>query len=108
MGEPFAGSPIAFNQGSGCKIRKKFALPKVRQIKKTPTGVFFIWWTRRDSNPRPPRCERGALPTEPRAHLCADLKFRSPIIARLPGGVKQKPPPQLPRRELFLRGNINW
>ena len=31
MGEPFVGSPIAFNQGSGCKIRKKFALPKVRQ-----------------------------------------------------------------------------
>ena len=76
--------------------------------KKTPVGVFFIWWTRRDSNPRPPRCERGALPTEPRAHLCADLKFRSPIIARLPGGVKQKPPPELLRRELFLRGNINW
>jgi hypothetical protein len=22
------------------------------------------WWTRRDSNPRPPHCERGALPAE--------------------------------------------
>ena len=22
------------------------------------------WWTAWDSNPRPPRCERGALPTE--------------------------------------------
>src|ERR1700710_2315292 len=22
------------------------------------------WWSRRDSNPRPPRCERGALPAE--------------------------------------------
>jgi hypothetical protein len=22
------------------------------------------WWTRGDSNPRPPRCERGALPAE--------------------------------------------
>ncbi len=42
MGEPFAGSPIAFNQGSGCKIRKKFALPKARQIKKEPFGSFFI------------------------------------------------------------------
>src|SRR5689334_17017400 len=30
------------------------------------------WWSRRDSNPRPPRCERGALPAEllPQA-LCA-------------------------------------
>ena len=29
----------------------------------------FLWWTRRGSNPRPPRCERGALPTEPRAQI---------------------------------------
>ena len=28
-----------------------------------------IWWTRRDSNPRPPRCERGALPAELLAHV---------------------------------------
>ena len=26
------------------------------------------WWTRGDSNPRPPRCERGALPAELLAH----------------------------------------
>ena len=26
------------------------------------------WWTRRDSNPRPQRCERRALPSELRAH----------------------------------------
>src|SRR6516162_2654049 len=29
---------------------------------------FRIWWTRGDSNPRPPRCERGALPAELLAH----------------------------------------
>src|SRR5260370_20191806 len=29
----------------------------------------FSWWTAWDSNPRPPRCERGALPTELAAHL---------------------------------------
>src|SRR5438309_10634983 len=29
---------------------------------------FKIWWTRGDSNPRPPRCERGALPAELLAH----------------------------------------
>ena len=28
----------------------------------------ILWWTRRDSNPRPPRCERGALPAELLAH----------------------------------------
>ena len=45
MGEPFAGSPIAFNQGSGHRICKESAFPKVHQIKKTPAGVFFIWWS---------------------------------------------------------------
>jgi hypothetical protein len=25
---------------------------------------FSAWWAMRDSNPRPPRCKRGALPTE--------------------------------------------
>ena len=45
MGEPFAGSPIAFNQGSGHRICKESVFPKVHQIKKTPAGVFFIWWT---------------------------------------------------------------
>ncbi len=29
----------------------------------------MLWWTRRGSNPRPPRCERGALPAELRAHV---------------------------------------
>src|SRR5260370_30062432 len=29
---------------------------------------FEMWWTRGDSNPRPPRCERGALPAELLAH----------------------------------------
>ena len=28
----------------------------------------IIWWTAWGSNPRPPRCERGALPTELAAH----------------------------------------
>ena len=28
----------------------------------------IIWWTTWDSNPRPPHCERGALPTELVAH----------------------------------------
>jgi hypothetical protein len=27
------------------------------------------WWTARGSNPRPPHCERGALPTELAAHV---------------------------------------
>ena len=31
--------------------------------------VAVGWWTARGSNPRPPRCERGALPTELAAQL---------------------------------------
>ncbi len=34
------------------------------------------WWSRRDSNPRPPRCERGALPTELLPHDIADIRVR--------------------------------
>ncbi len=32
------------------------------------TSFVLFWWTRRDSNPRPPHCERGALPAELLAH----------------------------------------
>jgi hypothetical protein len=35
------------------------------------------WWSRWDSNPRPPRCHRGALPTAPRPHRTEML---SPIL----------------------------
>ena len=34
---------------------KKAPLPEPNQI---------LWWRRRGSNPRPPRCDRGALPAE--------------------------------------------
>jgi site-specific DNA recombinase len=34
------------------------------------------WWSRWDSNPRPPRCHRGALPTAPRPHR------RNPVYHR--------------------------
>ncbi len=33
-----------------------------------PIG-FEWWWSRRGSNPRPPHCERGALPTELLPHV---------------------------------------
>src|SRR5207245_11459610 len=34
----------------------------------SPGRTKGFWWTRGDSNPRPPRCERGALPAELLAH----------------------------------------
>ncbi len=33
------------------------------------------WWTAWDSNPRPPRCERGALPTELAAHWASIVRI---------------------------------
>src|SRR6266849_1449313 len=35
-----------------------------------------IWWSRRDLNPRPPRCERGALPAELLPHCATILQFQ--------------------------------
>ncbi len=32
-------------------------------------GCLFLWWRRRDSNPRPLGCEPNALPAELRPHL---------------------------------------
>src|SRR5437867_11861619 len=31
-------------------------------------SAWHYWWRRRGSNPRPPHCERGALPAELRPH----------------------------------------
>jgi len=41
------------------------------------------WWSRWDSNPRPPRCHRGALPTAPRPHRKLFLVYHIPSAARL-------------------------
>jgi hypothetical protein len=44
-----------------------------------------IWWRWRDSNPRPPRCERGALPAEPHPHLAIIyfiLSLRSRVLMK--------------------------
>ncbi len=39
----------------------------------------LLWWRVRDSNPRPPRCERGALPTEltPLCSVFTHLGYRT-------------------------------
>ena len=43
--------------------------------------AFGFWWTRRGSNPRPPRCERGALPTELRARIVGSRRIAGePIL----------------------------
>ena len=76
-GETICGFPLRVPSGYRLIHCTGRVFPYLRQKKKTPIGVFFFWWTRRDSNPRPPRCERGALPTEPRAHI---LLWRSKLL----------------------------
>src|SRR5208282_6347064 len=39
------------------------------------------WWSRWDSNPRPPRCHRGALPTAPRPHRQPFLVYHRPLFS---------------------------
>ena len=46
-----------------------------------PPGSIQKWWSRSGSNRRPPRCERGALPTELRPQSgkgCDSGRFRNP------------------------------
>ena len=43
-------------------------IEKPEDVANRITYINSVWWTERDSNPRPPRCERGALPAELSAH----------------------------------------
>ena len=58
------------------------APPRRSTSKKSPLFTKKIWWSRRDLNPRPPRCERGALPAELLPHrrrdgnYCPNRRFR--------------------------------
>ena len=60
------------------------------------------WWRRRDSNPRPPRCERGALPTELLPRNSRSRTFLAPFLGavktpagscgpRFRAGARQRP-----------------
>ena len=51
--------------------------------KPRPKVVAFLWWTRSDSNRRPPQCECGALPAALLAHSSAYWRNIF-IIAQLP------------------------
>ena len=51
--------------------------------KDTTVGRVFFWWTRSDSNRRPPQCECDALPAALLAHSSAYWRNRF-IIAQLP------------------------
>ncbi len=53
--------------------------------------IKLDWWTVRDSNPRPQRCERRALPAELTAHRRADDYKR--ICARLQMRLNQEVTP---------------
>ncbi len=48
----------------GKEFRTPLTCPFFSNFEGTSGQTRVKWWSRRDSNPRPPRCERGALPAE--------------------------------------------
>ncbi len=67
-----------------CKTRQLEVWRNVTRKAKTPRfPLRFSWWSRRESNSRPPRCERGALPTELRPHHLGLVFGQPPATARL-------------------------
>ncbi len=61
-------------------------VPSQREILEAtiPRNPHLSWWTVGGSNPRPPHCERGALPAELTAHFCL-------ASARTPARLKLSP-----------------
>ena len=69
---------------SKCNHRRVSAQRARTQQKNHDSGRgFFCWWTRSDSNRRPPHCECDALPAALLAHSSAYWRNRF-IIAQLP------------------------
>ena len=54
-------------------ITHAFSSSKAQDLKNKPG--MNSWWTRRESNARPPACKAGALPIELRAHISARLRI---------------------------------
>ncbi len=64
---------------------------------------FRLWWRGRGSNPRPPHCERGALPAELPPHAKPEIihgrpTLRDPAAPRAPGLTGVNRPPGRNRR----------
>jgi hypothetical protein len=57
----FAAKPL---RGNGTRVLFK----RFTNTKRQSETAFLYWWTLQDSNLPPPRCKRGALPDELRAH----------------------------------------
>ena len=68
---------------SKCNHRRVSAQRARTHKKATTSVVAFLWWTRSDSNRRPPQCECDALPAALLAHSSAYWRNRF-IIAQLP------------------------
>lgn len=88
-----ARSPLgaAFAASDACKYESTYAAAQsfslafcTTKYKRHPLDGVSFWWTRRDSNPRSPRCERGAFPTKLRAQIF--LIKKQPVKGCLFGG----------------------
>jgi hypothetical protein len=63
--------------------KEKFA-PRLPTEGQTQGKILRItrekWWSRRDLNPRPPRCERGALPAELLPHCQVEFYAEMTVL----------------------------
>ena len=79
----FCGRSIALIHSSTAR-RCEYRADKSANYRPDKSGNYklpnSIWWSRRDLNPRPSRCERDALPAELRPRfMLAKLRFAATI-----------------------------
>ena len=66
----------------GCDLSRAGSRPVYGSLevrKSTPNGVLFLFSDRRDSNPRLPPWQGGALPTEPLSHKSTVVMLSQPV-----------------------------
>ncbi len=66
-------------------MAKKAIKASIKHKKTDNFGIIrliYRWWTLPDSNRRPPRCERGALPTELKAQRGIIIVIRFAITRK--------------------------
>ena len=67
--------------------------------KRVGVRPIFIWWTRRDSNPRPLGCEPNALPAALRAHITVNFDRNMHFFRVYEGNAYPKAPAAYAQRK---------
>src|SRR3974377_2486316 len=80
-----ARKPLRSNWiGDGSPARHRIKIPRLPRLPVKPS-----WWAMRDSNPRPPRCKRDALPAELIALGRPSLYAGAPVSTGRPASIQR-------------------